>query len=311
MPFMRAACEVVDREERAYSARAPSGDSAAAAAAGAPAHKRPRDAESGSPPLESPRAAPASHRGQIAVVKYSPKMSRPAIPDFRTVLVHSSATTLGGALSPFNLRDNNGFLLENVWQFSKVYERVAAQRTAKGRFQPGTIVWEHPAEVHLDSRGEPTDAYWAWRRKGMNAGYAVRYPNGYNGRHACRCALWSEAHDADPTERRDDCARLYYLAARKAIYCSLFTRFAAPHPEFAKLLAMLRDGTNLLLAEVDGPAPDSSSKWPLSRVTRASPGLLIDKATVRALIDDASRPFGHGYAIAALLACDGKDDWLR
>ncbi len=241
-----------------------------------------------------PRAVPALPRGRIAVVRYSPGKPKPLRPGYRTAVVH-----VGDALSPYDLRDERGRILENLWQFSKIYPVVTAQRVRKSRWQ-SEIIWEHPKETHInpDTR-EPTPAYWEWRRRGMWNPYPVRYPNGYTGRSTCAFALWDVDPAADPTKRSDKCERLNYIASRKAIYCRLYSRLAVPHPEFRKLLALLESGENILIADVDGPHA------PVPWID------ISDRKIVRALLENESHCFGHGYTLAALLACRGDDEWIR
>lgn len=109
------------------------------------------------------------------------------------------------------LRNEKGQLLENVWQFSKIYASVSAQKIPlSSRYYPSTIIWEHPAEKHLDDNGEPNDAYWDWRAKGMDNPYPVRYPNGFQGRKECVCCIYF-----DEDEKMQ---RLNYIESRKKIY---------------------------------------------------------------------------------------------
>lgn len=84
------------------------------------------------------------------------------------------------------LRNEKGQLLENVWQFAKIYRRVDAQRTKLSRFHPDTIIWTHGAEQHIVGEDIVTKEYWAWRRKGMANEYAVRYPKRVWGTPKCR-----------------------------------------------------------------------------------------------------------------------------
>src|SRR6185295_5481791 len=166
--------------------------------------------------------------GQVRVAKYYPGKAQPHTPGYRNVLIHTSPTGLGGPLSPYVLRNEEGQLLENVWQFSKLYPEVEAQRIPLGRYHQGVIIWEHPAEQHVDpNSGEPTPAYWAWRAKGMTNERAVRYPAGYEGRHGCLCSLWQDE-------------RLGYVEARKRIYCAEYARAAPPTPAFRELQRLLR-----------------------------------------------------------------------
>lgn len=252
----------------------------------------------------SPNISP--RRGRIAVAKYIPGSSTPKVAGFTTVLIHTSLNTLGGSLSPYQLRDTNGYLLENVWQFSKVYDFVDQQRIPRHRFRPNDIIWEHPAERHVKDEVILPE-YWGWRKKGMKAEYAVRYPNGFNGRHKCRFALWDTDLGADPAIESGNLERLSYLDARRKIYCGLYSKLAPLNSEFKKLLAMLDAGKNLLISEVDGPQIDT-----VHTVTKLHPYLDIDdENTIRLLLNDERRPFGHGYVIAALLFCRGNNTWLQ
>jgi hypothetical protein len=264
--------------------------------------------------------APSLGRGQVRVAKYYPGKSEPETPGFRNVLIHVSSSGLGGTLSPFVLRNEKGQLLENVWQFSKLYPAVTQQRIPLSRFRKETIIWEHPAEVHVNQRSpqvvdqrspqvvdqrspavEPTPAYWAWRKKGENNHYAVRYPNGFHGRTTCICSLWQAEPDG-PFER------LGYIEARKKIYCGEYRRLAPQTGAFQRLLSLLAQGMNLQLVEVDGPDPTLTFP-PYNEISKEQPGLLMGEDTIRLLIDDSRKPFGHGYAIAALLL--GGSEWIQ
>jgi hypothetical protein len=241
-----------------------------------------------------------SSRGLIRVAKYFPGKPLPVTPGFRNIFIHTKGNTLGGDLSPYVLKDEQGHLLENIWQFSKVYPSVTAQRVTLSRFHPNVIIWEYPSEEHCKD-GKMLPAYWNWRRMGMQNKYAVRYPNGFHGRHKCLFSLWKCADS-------DDVKRLGYIEARKEIYCGEYARLAPRTPHFQELKSMLESGTNLQIIEVDGPDP-SLTYPPYDRISPENPGLLIDADTIHTLINDPRKPFGHGYVIAALLS-DGAD-WLK
>lgn len=237
--------------------------------------------------MEGPEKRHRVSRGNVAVAKYYYRNRVvPTMEGYTSVLIHSSDKGIGGPLSPFHLRDDRGRIMENVWQFSKFYRKVQNQMQKE---------WTYPAEVH-EENGEPNEAYWKWRTKGMNHQRAVRYPNGYKGRHACVCAI------------TDDGRRLDYVEARKAIYCDFYVRYAQQHPSFLALKQRLDDGENLLIVEVDGP--DYELKFePYNRISKASPGLVMDEETTKMLLNDTRKPFGHGYVIAALLL-EGAE-WLK
>jgi hypothetical protein len=240
-----------------------------------------------------------STRGKVCVAKYYPGKPLPSKDGYRTIHIHISATPLGGDLSPYVLRDEKGRLLENVWQFSKIYRRIARQRISKSRYQKSEIIWEHGEEQHIAEDGSATPAYWAWRRKGQNNQFAVRYPAGFHERSSCVASLWMVGGQL---------RWLDYIAARKHIYCGEYARLAPHTPHFKALSKLLDAGENLLIVEVDGPDP-TLSYGPYANISPESPCMQMDEETCKYLIEDVKKPFGHGFVIAALLL--GGADWMK
>lgn len=172
-------------------------------------------------------------------------------------------------ITPYYLRDAEGHIFENIWQFSKCYEKVDAQHEVK----TDNIIWSHPAETHvIDS--QPTPAFWAWRKKGWNNKYAVRYPNGYHGRHRCLCALWND---------NGTWVTLPYVAARKKIYCKVYAALVQATEAYQMLKALHDQGQGLQICEMD-----------------VRPGLITEEVLRRELNND-KQPFGHGYVLATCL----------
>lgn len=239
-------------------------------------------------------------RGSVAVAKYFPGKPQVEMKDYRNVLIHTPGTpSIGTPLSPYVLRNESGFLLENVWQFSKFYASVASQNIPMSRYHPERVIWNHPAEVHRnEDTGEPTEAYWKWREKGMKNTYAVRYPNGFDGRHKCLYTIWPD---------RDRPNQLSYVEARKQVYCGAYARLAPKTDAFKQLATLVAEGVNLLILEVDGPDPTLRFE-PYVRLSKESPGLIMDESVTRMLLDDTRKPFGHGYVIAALIL--GGAEWI-
>lgn len=175
-------------------------------------------------------------------------------------------------LVPYCLRDSEGHIHENIWQFSKVYPAVAAQHEIKA----GKVIWSHPAEVHVKD-GAITDAYLKWRQKGYDNPYAVRYPNGFHGRNKCIGALWFDG----------EWKILDYVTARKKIYCPTYVALARLTPAYQKLKAMVDAGHSLQICEMD-----------------VRPGVVTEEV-LRHELNNTVKPFGHGYVLAAmLLGCE-------
>ena len=233
----------------------------------------------------------AKVHGQVTVAKYFPYGQRPPHElGVKSVIIHTPGPYWGNTLSPYVLKNELGQLLENVWQFSKIYKKVDAQKIHLSSKHPNSrVIWAHPEEVHLDESGNPTPAYWAWREKGMNNPYAVRYPNGFHGRKRCVSTIVGT-----PEKFR----RLDYIAARKEVYCGEYARLTPHCPEFVEMKQMLAEGKSLQICEVDGPDPKLKYP-PYNKLTKY--GLVMDQEAVTLLVNDPKRPFGHGFVLAALL----------
>jgi len=234
---------------------------------------------------------------KVFVQKYTGKYVPVKTGDATNIVIHSSSKRLGAELSPFILKNEKGQILENVWQFSKVYEKVTQQKTRKSRYH-AEIIWEHPEEIHVDADGEITEEYWNWREKGMNNTYAVRYPNGYRGKAKCLFSLYEFAPSCY--------VPLNYIESRKMLYCAEYTRLAPLTDTFQKMKQLLERG-DVIIHEVDGPDP-SLDYFPFDSLTEENPALEIDEKVIRTLIEDTRRPFGHGYVIGALLL--GGQKWM-
>jgi len=269
-------------------------------------------------PLSSSKIVDPVHP-TIYVAKYSSSTRKsPDPPEGATnILIHTSAKTIGGALSPYNLKTPEGWILENVWQFSKIYPRVTPQRTSKSAYESWKIIWEYGFEKHYDITTDTVcPEYWSWREKGYQAEYAVRYPNGFDGRRECLFSLWPVDH-ADASLTKDKYVvgcdgktyeKLTYIEARKRIYCKLYRDLVRNHPEFSRLRKMIQSGKVLQISEVDGPNVDWFKDSPIKNYI-VGKSLLINEKVIRYLIECPSYPFGHGYAIAALLI--GGEDWIK
>jgi hypothetical protein len=251
------------------------------------------------PEQKKPKIVKEISRGIVAVAKYDWKTKKILhIPNFTTILIHTNRNTFGGSLSPYHLKNEFGQILENVWQFMKRYKKVESIRTPLSKFQ-NIIIWEHPSELHIDETDSPTPEYWAWRRKGMDNTYAVRYPNGYNGRTKCIDSLLTEEwlNDREHVNPATPSKNVHHLSygkdVRRLVYCGEYQRLAPKTSDFQRMKQMIESGQNILIMEVDGPSSDM--------LTQDKPYLVIDDTLTNTLLKDVRYPFGHGYTIAALL----------
>lgn len=226
----------------------------------------------------------------------------PTFPGFTPIVVLMKSSAYG-SLGPYELYDEYGRNMENVWQFSKVYESVPYSKQTYSRFD-NTVIWEYPAETHARQEEVHPDgsvrwtllpAYFNWRNKGMNAKYAIRYPVGINHRHKCLFAL-AEGDLATPLD---------YVESRKAIYSPLYQRLVRSRSQFKELQQRHQRGENLLIIEVDGPHEESlpyyKTKYGVTDEFIQNSTMLATPENLQIMLNDSKHPYGHGYCLAEAL----------
>jgi hypothetical protein len=208
-------------------------------------------------------------------------------------------------LSPYSLKNKKGQIMENIWQFSKVYETVPAYTAYYSRYNK-KVIWEHGAETHVKS-DKLTNDYWKWRQKGMDNKYAVRYPVGFYHRHKCIYAIKENKKKYSSKSKKLD-----YVESRKAIYVPLYMKLVREEKKFDKLKKMLENGENLLIIEVDGPHEESlkyyKDKYSVSSKFIENSTIVVNKDNMKIMLNDRKHAFGHGYCLA--MAVLDMDDIL-
>jgi len=217
----------------------------------------------------------------------------PSYEGFKKILVMMSGHSKWGDLGPYNLKNKEGHILENIWQASKVYPHVPYSRQKYSRYD-STVIWEHPCETHIDEEGNITEEYKKWRKLLMANPYAVRYPVTFSHRRKCLYSL-----------KELDGQKLGYIAARKQIYLSVYKELVVNEFKFHELKSMLDKGENLLIVEVDGPHQESmeyyTEKYNVDQDFITHDSVLATGSNLQILLDDPKHPFGHGYCLAAAL----------
>ena len=233
---------------------------------------------------------------------YDPTGKRidPKIPTFTNILVLMKSS-LYWELSPYYLKDDRGVFMENKWQFSKVYPSVPYSSQKYSRYDK-TVIWEHPAETHIE-KNELTQKYWDWREKGMMNPHPVRYPVGYNYRRNCVYALKDGSDE-----------KLDYIKARKEIYVPEYCKLVKAQKKFTELKKRLARGENLLIVEVDGPHQDSLpyyiGRYNVTKDFFVNNTVDVTDDNMKILLNDQKHNFGHGYCLGmALLGVD--ENWIK
>lgn len=220
-------------------------------------------------------------------------------------IVCLTKSTKYGMLGPYCLKNDDGQIMENIYQFSKIYEKVPKVSSKESRFS-SSIIWNHPAETHVIDH-VPTSEYWNWREKGMNNPYPVRYPAGYNNRHECLGIL--KENNEDGTY---DC--LNYIEGRKQVYIPEYSKLVKTQPKFKELKDMLLQGKNLLIIEVDGPHQESldyyKEKYNVTDDFIEDSTIIVNEANIGVMLNDEKHSFGHGYVLAMCLL-DKEVEWNK
>lgn len=219
----------------------------------------------------------------------------PAIEGWTTILVLSIGSEYWD-LSPFFLKDEQGRLMENVWQFSKIYQEIPSINEKK---------WSYPAEKHLDEKGAILPEYWRWRHRGMTFQKPIRYPVGWKHRHNVVATLCNP-QDVDPS-KPPSLEIMGYVEARRKLYVPLYTRLLKQKPRFQQLRERFLRGERMLIVEVDGPHLESlgyyKKMYPVYPWDDWFEGETIDinPGSIHVLLSDTRHPFGHGYCMAMAL----------
>lgn len=232
-------------------------------------------------------------RNGTRIIRGEFKYEDPELDGFETI-VCVAADQKYKELSPFLLKDSYGHVLENIWQFSKVYETVPEMDTKE---------WKHPAERHYDKKTKQlTEEYWKWREKGMNSERAIRFPVKREN---------SKKSVATLLKKGEELVFLNYIEARKQLYIPLYCQAVKQTAMFKHLQQNLSQGKNLLLVDYDGPKQNSLSYYKDKyRVTDN----FIFQNTIEAnaknlsiMLHDDKHSFGHAYCLSlALLGLDEK-----
>jgi hypothetical protein len=236
---------------------------------------------------------------RVGTIKYvNGKKVFPKFKNFKRIEVMTPSTEYG-ELGPYSLKNDENQIMENIWQFSKVYKRVPSSKQRYSRYN-SLVIWDHPAETHL-TNGKPNQKYFAWREKGMNNEHAVRYPVGYSkkARSSCLYALWEEK-------------QLDYIEARKKIYFQVYSDLVKKQKKFQKLKQMLAKGENLLILEIDGPRQESlkyyQEKYNVNDDFITNNTIEVTLENMKIMLNDTKHAFGHGYCLAMTLLDMSVDD---
>lgn len=223
--------------------------------------------------------------------KAGPKYAK--VPGFININITSqNSKSVGAQLSPFVLKNEQGQIFENVWQFAKFYDVVP--ETAQSEDPKALKAWQWKLEQHA-TNGEPNEHYKIWREAGMNFPYPVRRPVPKGKLPLCH--IWNDR-------------KLGYIDARKEIYIPLYKKLASQTEDYVLLKYLVKQGYKIQLLDFDGPATDDSmtesdferlSKIP-NFIDSEYPGsVVVNEQNWETLVNSKDIILGHGYVLAAMI----------
>ena len=164
------------------------------------------------------------------------------LPGFTSIVVMTASSKFG-MLSPFQLKTKDNIIIENKWQFMKVYKKVPETTQYYSRFNK-IVIWQYHEEEHVDDDDNILPEYYDWQKAGFNCKWACRYPVSYYHRTKCLYMLYNGE-------------KLDYIQSRKKVYLPLYLSSVVLKKEWKQLKERLYNGENLLILECDGPHQES------------------------------------------------------
>ncbi|HMP28377.1 MAG TPA: hypothetical protein PKD85_02185 [Saprospiraceae bacterium] len=234
------------------------------------------------------------YKGLIRVGRITYIKGRPIHPRYEgfTPIVVLTKCSEYGDIGPYVLKDKDNIIMENKWQFSKVYPWVPEIEQTYSKWD-NTIIWKHPKERHMDG-DILNDKYWEWRKKGFEALHAIRYPVG-NTTHKKMCKYVLS----------DDGRKLGIYEGRRDVYLKTYVELVKKESKFKQLKKRLQNYENLLIIEVDGPHQESLSYYKDTYEVNddfiENDTILVTMKNMDIMIKDPKHSFGHGYCLAMAL----------
>lgn len=251
---------------------------------------------------------------------------KPTFPGFMNIVCLTPSTTWG-ELGPYVLKDENGHIMENIYQSKKCYIETPEVKQTYSRWDKN-VIWQRKREVHIVSKSDlPVDfdnlgyvelatpikgikgvafltpEYFKWREDLRRCPYPVRYPVGMAHRKHCVGSI-SDQQLEDYKLNKNPIHMLSYIEGRKQIYVPIYQALVLKAPKFQKLLELSKKH-NLLIIEVDGPHQESLSyyvdKYKVDKDFIVDNTIEITEKNLDIMLNDTLHPYGHGYALAELL----------
>lgn len=162
---------------------------------------------------------------------------------------------------------------ENYWQYGKMFPELG----------------------HIDIQGFPTPSWYIFRTKGYAKIKGDRHPDGTKTNDVAFIDATGKNHYRYSTATSSMYMNwiMDYITSRKYIYCKGYAYLVKRTPAFQSLVQQIDAGLSVQIIDFD--------------VIEGSH--LITKEFLKDRVNDPTKPFGHGYVIAALLAGLEPEDY--
>lgn len=241
-------------------------------------------------------------------VKESGVWKHPYIPGYTTIPIITKSVGRWGYMGPYELKTKEGYIFENFWQFSKVYNYTPKVDIVNY----GRKVWSYPFTQFVDPKTkELTQGYFEWRSKGMTHNVPVRYPVYRWNASKCIYAisereLQNSRNCVDSSASRRKPKELDYIEARKDIYIQEYMKCLDSSKLYTELKTRYDQGEKFILSEVDGfhskNAGYYKEKYPELKDEPLEFGMInATKRNISIKVNEPIDPSGHVYPIAMKL----------
>ena len=216
------------------------------------------------------------------------------IPDFVNIKLKRNSS-IYWELTTHYLKDTNNVLLENKWQFNKVYSDIP-ETTVYDPNDKTKIIWNYPKEQHVKNN-KLLDNFWNWRQQGYNSKNAICYPVG----------LHNEKKYMYHIKQNNDGSydKLNIIDARKQIYIPEYCNSVKQNSKFYELNEILNNGDNILFIDDNGPHQESLpyyiGRYNVTKDFIVSNTIDVSIDNMKILMNDPKHDFGYCYCLAMAL----------
>jgi hypothetical protein len=184
--------------------------------------------------------------GKIRVGRTTTKGNKRIDPKFKgfTPILVLTKSSPYGSIGPYVLKNEHGQIMENIWQFSRLYSKVPKSKQFYSRYDR-TITWDWKEEIHSTKEEDKIiikEEYWNWRKSGYNNQYPIRYPVGFHNKGRSIIGAVYDPKVKNNEGKIENVKILNYIESRKMIYIPVYGELVRKEKQFKQLKERLKNG---------------------------------------------------------------------